>query len=271
MAAGVLLRDALRMPLRLVFTSAAQRKHTAWTRFLLRRMDAVIATSARAAAYLEVPATIIPHGIDADAHRPPISRTAAKAVVGCGDGLLVGCFGRVRPDKGTDIFVDAMIRLLPSFPSARAVVLGRATNEHLAFRDGLERRVREAGLAGRIAFPGEVPSTAPWYQAIDLYVAPQRWEGFGVTPLEAAAYGVPVVATTVGAFPDIVADGVSGVLVPPGDLPAMTEAVRGFLADPERGRRLGLAARDRVAREYSLAREAAAINAVYDRLWRGSR
>jgi mannosyltransferase len=114
---------------------------------------------------------------------------------------------------------------------------------------------------------GEVPATGPWYEALDLFVAPPRAEGFGVTPLEAAAYGLPVVATTVGAFPEILADRATGRLVPPGDAAALTAAIRGFLADPEMRRRFGLAARERVAREFSLAREAAAINAVYARLW----
>src|SRR6185295_11618547 len=104
-------------------------------------------------------------------------------------------------------------------------------------------------------------ATRAWYQALDVYVAPQRWEGFGVTPLEAGAYGLPVVATTVGAFPDIIADGVTGTLVEPGDLPALVQAIRAFLADPERGRRFGQAARLRVARDFSLAREATRINA----------
>jgi mannosyltransferase len=267
MAGGVLLRDVLGMRLRLVFTSAAQRHHAWWTRFLIRRMDAVIATSAKSASYLRVPSTVIPHGVDPEAFRPPASRAAAKAALGYGDGTLIGCFGRIRPDKGTDVFVEAMVALLPSFPNAQAAVLGRATDEHQAFLNSLERRVADAGLAGRIAFAGEVPSTAPWYQALDLYVAPQRWEGFGVTPLEAGAYGLPVVATTAGAFPDIVVDGETGTLVPPGDLPAMTEAIRALLADPDRRRRFGLAARQRIARDFSLAREAAAINAVYQRLW----
>src|SRR6185436_20692965 len=105
MAAGVVLRDVLRMPFRLVFTSAAQRDHTSWTKFLIRRMDAVIATSARSAAYLQRPATVIPHGIDTAAFRPPASRAAAKAALGIKDAVLIGCFGRVRPQKGTDVFV----------------------------------------------------------------------------------------------------------------------------------------------------------------------
>ena len=88
------------------------------------------------------------------------------------------------------------------------------------------------GLADRIRFLPEVPvdQVAGWYGALDLYVAPQRWEGFGLTPLEAMACGVPVVATTVGAFEEIVTPE-TGALVPPGDVDAMTRAVAELILD----------------------------------------
>jgi mannosyltransferase len=272
MAAGVFLRDVLRMPLRLVFTSASQRHHTWSSRFLISRMDAVISTSGKTAGYLRRPSTVVMHGIDTAVFHPPASKAAAKAALGLGDGLVVGCFGRIRRQKGTDVFVDAMIAVLPQFPTARAVVLGRATAEHRLFLADLKRRAAEAGLAGRITFPGEVPAdaTAAWYQALDVFVAPQRWEGFGVTPLEAAATGLPVVATTVGAFPELVGDGTTGILVPPGDPLIMSAGVRTLLADPALRAAYGGAARQRVARDFSLTAEAEGINAVYRQLWAAS-
>ena len=105
-----------------------------------------------------------------------------------------------------------------------ALVLGRATGKHRSYQAQLERRVVDEGVAAQVLFLPEVPAheVANWYAALDLYVAPQRWEGFGLTPLEAMACGVPVVATTVGAFPDVVSTGV-GRLVPPGEAQAMAE------------------------------------------------
>ena len=82
MLAAVLLRDVLRMPLRIAFTSASQRRHTGWSRFLIGRMDAVIATSAKTAAYLQVPNTVILHGIDTRRFHPPGDRASAKRAVG---------------------------------------------------------------------------------------------------------------------------------------------------------------------------------------------
>lgn len=271
MLPGVILRDVFRMPLKLVFTSASQRKHTAWSRFLIGRMDAVIAVSPLSAAYLKRPSTTVMHGIDTTVFRPPEAGDVAPAVF-AGGQRFVGCFGRIRAQKGADVFVDAMIRVLPDFPDVSALVLGRATEGHVGFLADLKRRVAEAGLAERILFPGEVGplDTPQYYRCLALFVAPQRWEGFGVTPLEAMASGVPVVATTVGAFPFLVTEEETGSLIPPGDIDAMAQAVRRWLADDQARIEAGRAARSYVARDFSLETEAAGINAVYERLWSGA-
>lgn len=274
MLAGLVMRDLLRMKLKLVFTSASQRAHTGWSRFLIGRMDAVIATSARTAAYLKRPATVVQHGIDAACFQPPADKAAARAALGLPNLRLVGCFGRIRAQKGTDVFVRAMIEVVKTRGDVGAVVLGRATAEHQGFLDGLKAEVAAAGLADRILFPPEVaPGATPaWYAALDVFVAPQRWEGFGVTPLEAMATALPVVATTVGAFPDLVLapggdEAETGVLIPPGDMSAMTAATAAYLDDPARAAAAGAAGRARVMARFTLEREAAALNAVYDRVW----
>lgn len=270
MLAGVVLRDLLGFRMKLVFTSASQRKHTRWSRFLIGRMDAVIATSSATASYLKRTSTVVMHGIDVETFRPATPGEARPAPLPHG-GRLVGCFGRIRAQKGTDVFVDAMIRILPARPDVNAVVLGRATAKHQGFLDELKARVAAAGLSERILFPGEVgpTETAPWYRALDLFIAPQRWEGFGVTPLEAMASGVPLVATTVGAFSELVEDGRTGTLIPPGDVDAMAAAAARWLDDPVAIKAAGAAGRERVTTVFSLEAEAQGINAVYKAVWDG--
>lgn len=265
MLGGLLLRSLMRAPLRLVFTSASQRRHTAWSRFLIRRMDAVIATSSKTASYLERPSTVVRHGIDAAQFQPAHDKAALLARLGLPPLRWVGCLGRIRHQKGTDVFVEAMIRVLPERPGTGAIVLGRALGRHVAFLAGLQQRVREAGLSDRIVFPPEVPpsATPDWYAALDVFVAPQRWEGFGVTPLEAMAAGVPVVATTVGAFPELVVPGETGALIAPGDASSMAVEVARLLDDEPARSRMGAAARIHVGRHFTLEAEADAINAVY--------
>ena len=271
MLGGLVLRDLLGFRMKLVFTSASQRKHTSWSRFLIGRMDAVIATSPATASYLKRSSTVVMHGIDVETFRPAEPGEPRPAPLPSG-GRLVGCFGRIRAQKGTDVFVDAMIRVLPERPDVTAVVLGRATAEHQGFLEELKARVAAAGLSDRILFPGEVgpTETAPWYRALDLFIAPQRWEGFGVTPLEAMASGAPVVATTVGAFSELVEAGRTGTLIPPGDVGAMADAAAGWLDDPAAMKAAGDAGRERVTRVFSLQAEADGINAVYEAVWSGA-
>src|SRR5882762_8007853 len=131
MIVGVLLK-ALGWPLKLVFTSAAQRHHSWITRWLIRRMDAIIATSDISASFLKRKATIIPHGVDTDRYAPPADRAAAFAEAGLPGRYAIGCFGRVRAQKGTDVFVDAMCRLLPRYPDFTAVIVGAITVDQTA-------------------------------------------------------------------------------------------------------------------------------------------
>ncbi len=265
MLGGLALKHLLRKRLKLLFTSASQRHHTWLTRALIARMDAVVATSRKTAAYLQRDATVILHGIDTDTFRPPDDKARLRAELDLPPGPLVGCYGRVRAQKGTDVFVDAMIEVLKSRPDAGAIVMGRATGKHRDFERALRDRAAEAGLEGRLLFRPEVAThdIARWYQVLDLFVAPQRWEGFGLTPIEAMACGVPVVATTVGAFEELVMAGETGHLVPPGDVSAMADAVAGLLDDPARLARQSDAARRHMLENFRIEDEAAALNAVY--------
>jgi mannosyltransferase len=266
MLAGLILRDLFRKRLKLLFTSASQRQHTGWSRALIRRMDAVVSTSEKTARYLERPSQVIHHGIDLDTFSPAHDRAAIRARLGLpSDGRLVGCYGRIRAQKGTDLFVQAAIGLCRAFPDVRAVAMGRALPRDQAFLAGLKAQVAAEGLSDRILFPDEVPvwDMPDWYRALDLYIAPQRWEGFGLTPLEAMACGVPVVASDVGAFRELVAEGVTGHVVPAGAALPLQQAAEALLADPARLDRCRAAARAHVERHFDIRAEAEALAAVY--------
>src|SRR5512140_1780172 len=140
MIIGVLLRS-LGWPLKLVFTSAAQRHHTWITRWLINRMDAIIATNDISASFLRRPATVIPHGVDTDAYAPPANRAAAFAEAGLPGRYAIGCFGRVRAQKGTDVFVAAMCRLLPRYTDFTAVIVGAVVPEQQGFANGLRQQI----------------------------------------------------------------------------------------------------------------------------------
>ena len=204
----------------LIFNSASQRKKTWLTDFLIDRMDAVIATSEIAAQFLRRPATVILHGIDVDLYSPPADRLAIFAKTGLPGKYGIGTFGRVRKQKGSDLFVEAMCRLLPKYPDFSAVVIGLTTVDNLPFVEGLKQQIAAAGLSERIRFLGELPidEVPLWYQKISIYVFASRVEGFGLTMLEAMAAGDAVVATRAGAAEMIITDGDDGVLAPVDDV-----------------------------------------------------
>lgn len=266
MLAGLFLRDVLRMPLRLVFTSASQRHHTGYTRWLISRMDKIIATSAKTSSYLEVPNTVSMHGIDTERFSPPIDKADAKRTLGLPpEKKIAGCFGRVRHQKGTDLFVDTMITVLPDNPDWIAIIAGRATEKHIAFEQDLKSRVQAAGLGERILFVGEHTNINDWYRALDLFIAPQRWEGFGLTPLEAMASGVPVVATDVGAFSELIVGGdkETGMIVET-SASALAAGATLYMTDETRRIAAGKNAIAHAQEHFPLQREALVLGSIYE-------
>ncbi len=268
MIAGLML-NLLGYGFALIFNSASQRPKTWLTNFLIARMDAVIATSELAAQYLRRPATVIHHGIDVDLYVPPADRRAAYAETGLPGKYGIGTFGRVRKQKGSDLFVEAMLRLLPRYPDFCAVVVGLTTVDNLPFVEGLKHEIAAAGLAERIRFLGELPveEVPLWYKRISIYVFASRIEGFGLTMLEAMAAGDAVVAARAGAAEMIITDGADGVLTPVDDVEALVAALEPLMREPQRIEPMGARARARVVSAFSRDREADEISAVYRQVW----
>jgi mannosyltransferase len=267
MMVGLLLR-ALGWPLKLIFTSAAQRHHTWITRRLIRRMDAIIATSDVSASFLKREATVIPHGVDTEVYAPPPDRAAAFAESGLPGRYAIGCFGRIRAQKGSDVFVDAMCRLLPRYPDFSAVMVGAVVAEQTGFANDLKKRIEAAGLASRIVITGEleIDEVQRWYRRLTIYAFTSRNEGFGLTLIEAMAAGAALVAARAGAAELVVEDGITGVLVPAGDVEALTTALEPLMRDPQAAGAMGARGRQRVMEKFSLEAEAAAIAEAYRRL-----
>jgi mannosyltransferase len=264
MIAGLLLRF-LGWPLKLIFTSAAQRHHTWLTRALIRQMDAIIATSSISASYLKRESTVVMHGVDTGVYAPPADRAAAFAESGLPGRYAIGCFGRVRAQKGSDVFVEAMLRLLPRYPDFTAVIVGAITPDQTMFAGELKKRIEAAGLASRIVVTGELPiaEVQRWYRRLTIYAFTSRNEGFGLTLIEAMASGAALVAARAGAAELVVEDGLTGVLTPPGDVDALVAALEPLMRDPSSAAAMGARARARVLEKFSLDAEAQGIAGVY--------
>ena len=177
------------------------------------------------------------------------------------DSLLVGTACRLTEQKGLVYGLDAFARIAPQFPTVHLAMTGDGP-----LRAELEARAAQPDLAGRVHFLGWRTEMAPIYAALDVFLMPSLWEGFGLVLLEAMAQGVPVVGSAVSAIPEVVIDGETGLLVPPRDPVALAEALAVLLADPARRAAMGAAGRARLEAEFSPARMVGATAALYDRL-----
>lgn len=193
---------------------------------------------------------VIPYAID-----PAPFQDAAPAPDLAGRHPLVGTLARLVPQKGLEVLLEAFAAVPPP---ARLVIAGDGP-----LRAALQRRADAPDLAGRVSFLGARADAPAVMAALDLFVLPSRWEGFGLVLLEAMAAGKPIVASRISAIPEVVEEGRSALLVPPGDAPALTAAMQALLAEPLRRRTMGAAGRARIAAAFAPARMVAATLGVY--------
>lgn len=165
--------------------------------------------------------------------------------------------GRLIAQKDHATLLRAFARVHARLPDARLAILGSGP---------LERETRaliqELELGDAVSLPGRT-DIRDWLERADVFVHTSRWEGFGIVLLEAMLASLPVVATSVSAVPEVVADGETGILVAEGDIAAIAGALRELLEDPERARRLGTAGRNRALRDFSVAQMANRTAEVY--------
>ena len=172
--------------------------------------------------------------------------TLERAPPSAGPARL-GIIGRFSAQKRHSVLLEALTRLPPgSFSLSIVGGVDQATQE----------RVAALGLSSSVNWPGFVADKAAIYRELDIVVAPAVDEGFGMTVVEAGAHGLPVIAARSGAFPEVVRDGETGLLVPPDDPEALAKALQRLIADTGLRERLGKAARTHVAASFTVEKMA---------------
>ena len=202
---------------------------------------------------------VIHNGVHVDQSEVPrIERTS----IGVGPGsALVGVLANLIHYKGHDVFLNAWQVVVQRFPDAVALLIGEGKA-----RAELERRVAELGLGQALRLLGSRDDARALLSLVDLVVHPSQQEGFSNAILEAMAEGKPVVATDVGGNPEAVVDGVTGLLVPPGDPGALASAIIRLLGDPGSRAAFGKAGRARAAELFTLDGMIRKYEGVYERL-----
>lgn len=175
-------------------------------------------------------------------------------------GPVVGVLGRLDPVKGHGTVLDAAQVLKPLVPGLRVLCAGEGR-----LLDRLRWQLKPQGLDATVSFLGRVPDAWGFVASCRVgVVASTGSEAVSRAALEWMAAGRPLVATKVGGLPDLVADGVTGLLIPPGEPQALADALRSLLSVPARAESMGRAARARWEKHYSLAPFLAATKTVYD-------
>jgi len=191
---------------------------------------------------------VIYNGIDPGRASTPADRAAARQILGLPpEALVVGTVARLDPVKDLTTLVEAFATLSRVQAEAVLVVIGDGPELEL-----LESAARQAAIESRISFTGARNDARRLLPAFDLYVNTSVTEGVSVTILEAMAAGLPVVATRVGGTPEVVVAEETGLLVPARKPELLAESLQRLAADPDLGRRLGEAGRERVSRRFTL-------------------
>ena len=183
----------------------------------------------------------IPCGVDTDLFTPG-DRAEARRRLGLDDRPVLLWVGRMAPIKGLDTLLDTVARLREGRRDMRLLVVGGDADEPTSGHEtSLRHRIARLGLVDSVRFVGPQPqSVLPlYYAAADLTVLPSYYESFGMVALEAMACGSPVIASRVGGLITTIRDGVTGFLVPDGDVGALAERIESLVADPELRWRLG--------------------------------
>jgi len=265
---ALILKKIFKAKIKIIFTSTAQREHTWITRWLIKRVDCLVATCSGAAAVLKrKPDKMIAHGVDINTYRlPNEGKKIAWESLSYPGKYGIGIFARVRQQKGIGILVDAMIPIMKEDPSPTVLIAGETTKSHENFVADLKAKIKSEGLEKRILFIGKVhyaEEVPRLMRGLSIVTALSTIEGFGLPILEAMSSGCAVVASRTGAWEDIIVPEEHGLLVPCNDVKATQEALKKLTSNSESLERMGLRGRDRIAEGFTIENEASSLLELY--------
>jgi glycosyltransferase involved in cell wall biosynthesis len=241
----------------------------------LARLDCVLAVSNQVAGTLEAGGVrrarirVLHSGLDGRWMATEVEETESdvRQQLGIADhATVIGTVGNIFPRKGYDIMLRALPEILAAVPDVHYLVLGQGDEEH---EQSLRHLCRDLGLTARVHFLGFERQVRALLDSMNLYVQPSLMEGFGIAVLEAMAREKAVVASRTGGLPDIVVNGETGLLVPPGDIGELARAVTALLKDPDGRTEMGRKGRQRVMRHFTVEAMMNGLSSVYAGLIQG--
>jgi glycosyltransferase involved in cell wall biosynthesis len=225
-------------------------------RYELDRVGAVIAISRQIEQSLIAGGVSVKNvrtvysGIDLSEKQLTHNGQAIRQMIGLpNEAVLLGTVANLFPRKGYEVMLRALPAIVRAVPTVHYVIVGSDDHD---YADRLKKLAQELKIADRVHIVGFQDPVQPFLAALDLYVHPALMEGFGIAVVEAMAMGKAVVATTTGGLPEVVAQGETGLLVPPGDVESLAAAVVSLLEDKVRREQMGRNGKARAQDRFSL-------------------
>jgi glycosyltransferase involved in cell wall biosynthesis len=206
---------------------------------------------------------VIYNGVDLERFDPKFDGRNVRKLYGIEESPVVMFIGRLTPYKGVQFLLEAIPEVLKEVPETKFMFVGSPRFDVPRIGEIISR----PSTRNAVIFTGYVNDEMlpHFYACCDVFCYPSLWEGFGLTPAEAQAAGKPVVAFETCALPEVVQNGVTGMLVPRGDSNAIARAIVRLLRDPGSRRTMGQRARDRAQRLFSWEENARRTAIVYER------
>jgi glycosyltransferase involved in cell wall biosynthesis len=203
--------------------------------------------------------TCVRSAVDAAPYLPPVDGRAFRREFDLQENaVVIGMVAQLIQRKGHRYLLEAVRNLRPDYPDLRVILFGKGP-----LRSELETAVAAEGLCDIVRFAGFRTDLPAWLGGLDILAHPADMEGLGVSLLQASAAAVPIVASRAGGMPEAVLDEVTGMIIPPGDVAALTTALRRLLNDSDLRRCMGEAGRSRILNEFSIEAMIAGNLSVY--------
>ena len=256
---------------------AEQPRSRRWLKLALRPFQGILAPSTelrevtRQLGVSSEKSAFIANAVDASKFRPGLNGETVRARYGVPmDHCLILCPRRLVPKNGLEFLIESLPSIRRSSRAVSVLIAGDGPE-----RERLEARVRELGLQDSVIFAGSQDNSElpEFYAAADIVAIPSLKEATSIAGLEAMASACAVVATNVGGLPEIIEDGVSGLLVSPRNSEALAQAITRLIETPGLRTQLGLAARARVEQKFTWEQVASETTSAYERaieVWHGS-
>ncbi|HXQ23701.1 MAG TPA: glycosyltransferase [Candidatus Acidoferrales bacterium] len=252
-------------------------KYSGRERWAASRVDALVCMTkaveqhCRACGVSGRTTQVIYDALDEAAFLPRRDAAAVRAELGITNGSpCLGVVGNIQEWKGQVVLVEAMARVAQAVPHARGLIIGGVHRAGAAYHDQLQARLRALHLDERLCVTGFRRDIADVINALDVVVHTSvRAEPFGRVILEGMLLGKPVVASAAGGVPELIHDGETGFLTPPGDAAALAERLIPLLQDAALRRDVGQRAQAWAREQFSLTRHVAALSSIYATLTKG--